>query len=105
MVQQRESDSPTESCVRSPSPIEGPEGELGQQHIEGVAQSTSVLRLAVEWSMLPSAPQMRLLPGEKHRERVFSPDEEARYLAAAPKLLSSVHLTVLSNIDARYVTT
>jgi len=31
-----------------------------------------------------------MLPGERHREHVVKPDEEARYLAAAPEPLASV---------------
>jgi integrase len=49
-----------------------------------------VLRLAVEWGALDAAPKVRLLPGEKHRERVVSQEEEAKYLVAAPELLASV---------------
>ena len=40
------------------------------------------LRLAVEWGITPSAPKIKLLRGEHHRERVVSPEEEARYLAS-----------------------
>ncbi len=31
-----------------------------------------------------------MLPGERHREHVVTPEEEARYLAAAPEPLASV---------------
>jgi integrase len=48
-----------------------------------------VLRLAVEWGVSTSAPKLKLLSGERHRERVISPSEEARYLTAAPDLLAS----------------
>ena len=44
-----------------------------------------MLRLAVEWGALEVAPQVKKLPGERHRERVVSGAEEARYLAAAPR--------------------
>lgn len=47
-----------------------------------------ILRLAVEWGVLESAPKIELLPGEHHRERVITPDKEVRYLAAAPSLLA-----------------
>ena len=43
-----------------------------------------VLKVAVEWSASPSAPKLKLLSGERHRERVISLKEEARYLTAAP---------------------
>jgi len=49
-----------------------------------------MLRLAVEWGVLESAPQIKMLPGERHRERVVTPNEEARYLAAAPEPLASI---------------
>jgi integrase len=49
-----------------------------------------VLRLAVEWGALGSLPKVKLLPGERHRERVVTPEEEARYLGAAPEPLASV---------------
>jgi hypothetical protein len=56
-----------------------------------------VLKLALEWGIIPSAPKLRLLRGERHRERVISPEEEAKYLAAASDLLASV-----ATILARY---
>ena len=49
-----------------------------------------MLRLAVEWGALEDAPQIKMLPGERHRERVVTRDEEARYLAAAPEPLASI---------------
>jgi integrase len=49
-----------------------------------------VLRLAVEWGVIPSAPKIKLLRGEKHRERVVTLTEEAKYLAAAPEPLASI---------------
>jgi len=49
-----------------------------------------MLRLAVEWGALEVAPQVKKLPGERHRERVVSGAEEARYLAAAPEPLASL---------------
>jgi integrase len=40
--------------------------------------------LAVEWGKVDKAlPRVRMLPGEKHRERVLTREEEARYLASA----------------------
>jgi integrase len=59
-----------------------------------------VLRVAVEWGELKSAPKVRMLPGERHRERVLTDDEEARYLAAASKLLADV-ATVLVDTGLR----
>lgn len=49
-----------------------------------------MLRLAVEWGALEAGPQVRMLPGERHRERVITPSEEAKYLAAAPEPLGSI---------------
>lgn len=49
-----------------------------------------ILNLAVEWGILGAAPKFKTLPGERRRERVITPEEEARYLAAAPQLLASV---------------
>jgi integrase len=49
-----------------------------------------MLRLAVEWGALEVAPQFRMLPGERRRDRVISPIEEAKYLAAAPEPLGSI---------------
>jgi len=49
-----------------------------------------VLRLAVEWGAVETAPRIKLLSGERHRERVVSQAEEARYLAAAPEPVGSI---------------
>jgi integrase len=49
-----------------------------------------VLRLAVEWGAAESSPKVKLLTGERHRERVVTPNEEAKYLGAAPELIGSI---------------
>jgi integrase len=49
-----------------------------------------VLRLAVEWGAVEASPRIKLLSGERHRERVVSIEEEARYLAAAREVLGSI---------------
>jgi len=59
-----------------------------------------MLKLAFEWGTVPSAPKIRLLPGERHRERVISTNEEARYLAAASELMTSI-VTVLIDTGMR----
>jgi integrase len=59
-----------------------------------------ILNLAVEWSALDSAPKIKILPGERRRERVIAPEEEARYLAAAPEPLASI-ATVLADTGMR----
>lgn len=59
-----------------------------------------ILHLAVEWGRIESAVKIKMLSGEHHRERVITPHEEARYLAAAPPLLSAV-ATVLVDSGLR----
>jgi integrase len=49
-----------------------------------------VLNLAVDWGVIPAAPRIKVLSGERHRERVISGDEEVRYFAAATEPLASV---------------
>jgi integrase len=49
-----------------------------------------VMRVAAQWEVIEVAPFVKMLPGERHREHVVKPDEEARYLAAAPEPLCSV---------------
>ncbi len=59
-----------------------------------------ILRLAVEWGVIPAAPKIKLLPGEQHRDRVITAEEEVRYLAAAQEPLSSI-ATVLTDTEVR----
>ncbi len=59
-----------------------------------------VLRLAVEWGTADSAPKVKLLRGEHHREHVVSREEEARYLVAANELLADI-VAVLSDTGMR----
>jgi integrase len=59
-----------------------------------------ILRLAAEWGYLDTVPKIKLLPGERRRERVVSPEEEGKYLAAAPEPLASI-ATVLANTGMR----
>jgi len=59
-----------------------------------------VLRLAVEWGIIATAPEVTLLRGEHHREHVVQPLEEARYLAAAAEPLASV-ATILVDTGLR----
>ncbi|HEX9135428.1 MAG TPA: site-specific integrase, partial [Nitrospirota bacterium] len=49
-----------------------------------------MLRLAVEWGVLEVAPRVEMLPGEYRRERVVTPEEEQRYLSAAPTLIGQI---------------
>ena len=58
------------------------------------------LRMAVAWGATKVAPKVQMLRGERHRERVVSEKEEARYLSAAPALLADV-ATVLVDTGMR----
>jgi integrase len=49
-----------------------------------------ILRLAVEWDALGTMPRVKMLSGERRRERVVSREEESRYLAAAPEPVGSM---------------
>jgi integrase len=49
-----------------------------------------VLRIASEWGTLTTVPKIKMLPGERHRERVVSFEEEAKYLAVAREPLAFV---------------
>jgi integrase len=49
-----------------------------------------VVHVAVEWGELESTFKVQMLTGEQRRERVIAPDEEAKYLAAAPEPLASI---------------
>jgi hypothetical protein len=42
-----------------------------------------LLHIAQRWGRIESVTKFRMLPGERNRERVVTPAEEARYLAAA----------------------
>ena len=59
-----------------------------------------ILNLAVEWGVLATAPKVKVLPGERRRERVITPEDEARYLAAAPEPLASI-ASVLADTGMR----
>jgi integrase len=59
-----------------------------------------ILGLAVEWGVLTAMPKMKLLRGERIRDRVVSQKEEIRYLAAAPEPLASI-VTVLFDTGLR----
>jgi integrase len=49
-----------------------------------------VLKLAVEWNAAESSPLVKLLPGERHRERVVTPQEETKYLRVAWEPVASI---------------
>ena len=60
----------------------------------------SILHRAVEWGVMASAPKIKLLPGERRRERVITQEEEMLYLAATREPLASV-TTVLADTGMR----
>jgi hypothetical protein len=52
-----------------------------------LATQRRMFRLTQEWSKISSVlPRVRMLPGEKQRERVLSNEEERKYVAAATEL-------------------
>jgi integrase len=59
-----------------------------------------VLRVAEEWGEIEKVPKVRILPGELHRERVITQEEEARYLTSANQLLAEM-ATVLVDTGLR----
>ena len=54
-----------------------------------------MLRLAVEWRVIPTAPKIHRLPGEATRERVLTHAEEELYLRVAPEPLRTVTIVML----------
>lgn len=59
-----------------------------------------VLRVAEEWGEIEKVPKVKLLPGEAHRERVITPEEESHYLNSASALLGET-ATVLVDTGLR----
>jgi integrase len=59
-----------------------------------------ILHIAAEWGVIEKVPKIKLLPGERHREHVVRPEEEARYLAAASEPLAAI-ATVLADTGMR----
>jgi integrase len=56
--------------------------------------------LAVEWGVIAVAPKLKVMAGERRRERVVSNEEEAKYLAVASEPLGSI-ATVLADTGMR----
>jgi integrase len=55
-----------------------------------------IFSLALEWDKVyKSLPRVRMLPGEQHRERVLTDEEESVYLANATPLLRTVATILL----------
>jgi integrase len=96
------------------APLDGIKGELTSEfaaqrirqgrQIATVNSSLRVLRrvlnLAVEWGVITAAPKLKVLSGERRRERVVTAEEEAKYLAVASEPLSSI-ATVLADTGMR----
>lgn len=63
-----------------------------------------MLKLAVEWGKVDKLlPRVEMLPGENHRDRVLTADEEAKYLEAASAVGQSIldaHQRALDGIRA-----
>lgn len=72
--------------------------------VSSINRELQVLRrmlcLALEWGTVERVAKVRMISGEQHREFVLSPEEEARYLAAAPEPLASI-ATVLTDTGFR----
>ena len=65
--------------------------QLSKLQVSTLNRDLSTLRrafhLAIEWGRVSTIlPRVRMLPGENHRERILSPDDEAKYLEAATDL-------------------
>jgi len=96
------------------APLDGITGELASEFAayrlrKGMQVSTAnnslrvlrrILNLAAEWGVLTVAPKVKVLSGERRRERVITLEEEARYLAAVPEPLASIAV-VLADTGAR----
>ena len=96
------------------APLDGITGELASdlaawrikqgRQIATVNSSLRVLRrvlnLAVEWGVIAIAPKLKVLSGERRRERVVSAEEEAKYLGVASEPLASI-ATVLADTGMR----
>ena len=59
-----------------------------------------ILHVAAEWGVIEKVPKIKLLPGERRREHVVGPEEEARYLSAASEPLAPI-ATVLADTGMR----
>jgi integrase len=85
--------APLASCTLDAIRAERIAGFVAKRREAGLEVSTinrqlevlrRMLKLAMEWGKVERAlPKIEMLPGENHRERVLSADEEARYLEAA----------------------
>jgi integrase len=56
-----------------------------------------ILHLAVEWGRVEKSIKIKMLPGERRRERVLLGDEAMRYLAAASDPLTSIATVLIDS--------
>jgi integrase len=86
------------------------EGKSGAPiQVATINRELQVLRrmfaLASEWGKVEKAvPKVRMLPGERHRDRVLTAEEEARYLKAASELgeaIEDAYRAALEGIRAK----
>jgi hypothetical protein len=76
--------------------------------VNSINRQLEVLRrmqkLATEWGKVTRAlPKVEMLPGENHRDRVLTADEEERYLegtAAVGEAIQQAYLSALEGIRA-----
>ena len=54
-----------------------------------------MMKVAIEWHIIGSAPKITRLPGERPRDRVVTHEEELLYLAAAPQLLRDIATIII----------
>jgi integrase len=57
----------------------------------------SALHKAKNWGVLTVVPSIAMVPGEKHRERVLTIEEESRYLAKTSPLLNDVATVLIDS--------
>ena len=85
--------APLAGCALDTITVEKIAGFVAKRREAGLEVSTinrqlevlrRMLKLAIEWGKVEKAlPRVEMLPGENHRDRVLSADEEVRYLEAA----------------------
>jgi integrase len=57
----------------------------------------SALTHAVEDGLIAAKPKLKILPGAKHRDHVVLPEEETKYLSAAPEPLKSFAMLLVGS--------
>ncbi len=103
--------APLASCALDAVTAERIAGFVAKRREAGLQVSTinrqlevlrRLLKLAMEWGKVEKAlPKVEMLPGENHRDRVLSADEEARYLEAAT-IIGEGHSGILPACPRRH---